>query len=45
MEVIIVGAYPHRKECPAYGLRRWAKVDECGPCEYLSRADELTRGD
>jgi hypothetical protein len=31
--------YPHRTDCPAYGVPLWAHVQWCGPCEYLSRKD------
>lgn len=25
----------HLPECPAYGVEKWAEVDECGPCNWL----------
>lgn len=36
-----VGKYAHDTRCPAHGVQRWAGVDECGPCDYLSRTDAL----
>ena len=42
MKQYMIGAAKtkHDPRCPAYGNLKWADVDECGTCNYLTRSPQ-----